>query len=268
MPKLFRYIILFGGPLFVGAINLGHPIVSSGGVYQTVSPYVTWWLILHVLNLVGFALAGLAAYLILREERGLAATIGRIALAVFIPLYLGFDALIGLGTGTLVQYASQLPPDQLPEAKLAIEALWTSSLGTILATLGSSAWGISMFATAIALTERSRRPVVIVLSVLAFGLVGWGVATASSGTLLWWLAVAVAGLAVFSVARPRVPAALFVLAGILFGTTHVVPFGPLGMLCFAGGILWLELVERKTQRPAAQQETRHAEVVEPTLKKG
>lgn len=184
MPKLLRYVLLFGGPLFVGAINLEHPIVSSGGVYQTVAPHVTWWLILHVLNLVGFALAGLAAYLLLREERGLVATIGRIALAVFIPLYLGFDALIGLGTGTLVQYASQLPPDQLPEAKLAIEALWTSNRGTLLATLGSSAWGIGMFSTAIALTERSRRPVVIVLSILAFGLVGWGVATASAGTLL------------------------------------------------------------------------------------
>src|SRR5579885_2732231 len=165
MPKLLRYVLLFGGPLFVGTINLGHPIVSSGGVYQTVSSHVAWWLILHVLNLVGFALAGLAAYLLLREERCLAATIGRIALAVFIPFYLGFDALIGLGTGTLVQYASNLPPNQLPEAKLAIEALWTSSLGMILATLGSVAWGIALFSGAVALTDPGRRRVVTALTV-------------------------------------------------------------------------------------------------------
>ncbi len=262
MPKLLRYSVLLGAPVFVGALNLGHPIISTGGVYQTVSPRIAWWLTLHVLNLAGFALVGLAAYLLLQEERGMAATISRVALALFLPFYIGFDALIGLGTGTLVQYASSLPPDQLPEAKLAIEALWTSSLGTILATTGSIAWSISMFSAAIALTDRSRRLVVLILSLLAFALLGWGVSTASAGTWLWWLAVTVTGLAVFSVAHPRLPAALFVLAGMLFGSTHVVPFGPLGMACFAGGVLWLELVVRRSRVSAAQHEVRQAEVVE------
>ena len=133
MSKILRYVGLFGGPVLVGAINLAHPIVSSSaGVYQTVSPHVEWWIILHVLNLVGFALLALAAYVLLQREQGLAATISRVALAIFIPFYLGFDALIGVGTGTLVQYASHLPSDQLPAAKLAVEAVWASSLGTVL----------------------------------------------------------------------------------------------------------------------------------------
>src|SRR6266851_1278298 len=219
MSKLFRYASLFGGPVFVGAINLAHPIVSSSaGVYQSVSPHVEWWIILHVLNLAGFALLGLAAYVLLQEEQGLAATISRVALAIFIPFYIGFDALIGLGTGTLVQYASHLPADQLPGARLAVEAVWTSGLGAILAAIGSSAWVISMLSAAIA----------------------------------------VAGLAVFSVSRPRLPVALLVLAGMLFGTRHVVPTGPLGMACFVVGVAWLEWVVRKTRVPVEHREVQGA----------
>jgi hypothetical protein len=59
----------------------------------------------------------------------------------------------------------------------------------------------------------------------------------------------VAGLAVFSVSRPRLPVALLVLAGMLFGTRHAVPFGPLGMACFVMGVAWLEWVVRKTRVP-------------------
>jgi hypothetical protein len=259
MPKLLRYVILFGGPVFVGAFNLAHPIVSSSvGVYQSVSPHVEWWIILHVLNLAGFALLGLAAYVLFLEERGVAATISRVALVIFIPFYIGFDALIGLGTGTLVQYASHLPPDQLPEARLAIESVWASSLGMVLATIGSIAWGISMLSAAIALTDQSRRRVVTVLAVLAFGLVGWGVSTSSAGTPLWWIALTVAGLAVFSVGRPRLPATFLVLAGMLFGTTHVVPIGPLGMACFAVGAAWLEWAVRRTYVPVEQREVQGA----------
>ncbi len=259
MSKLFRYASLFGGPVFVGAINLAHPIVSSSaGVYQSVSPHVEWWIILHVLNLAGFALLGLAAYVLLQEEQGLAATISRVALAIFIPFYIGFDALIGLGTGTLVQYASHLPADQLPGARLAVEAVWTSGLGAILAAIGSSAWVISMLSAAIALTEPGRRRGVTVLAVLAFGLVGWGIATSSVGTALWWIAFAVAGLAVFSVSRPRLPVALLVLAGMLFGTRHVVPTGPLGMACFVVGVAWLEWVVRKTRVPVEHREVQGA----------
>jgi hypothetical protein len=250
MSKLFRYVILFGGPVLVGAINLAHPnVLSSAGVYQSVSPHVQWWIILHLLNLAGFALLGLAAYVLIKEEQGLAATISRVALAIFIPFYIGFDALIGLGTGTLVQYASHLPSDQLPEAKLAVEAVWTSSLGAILAVIGSSAWVISMLSAAIALTEPGRRRGVMVLVILAFGLVGWGIATSSVGTTLWWIAFAIAGLAVFSVSRPHLPVALLVLAGMLFGTRHAVPTGPLGMACFVVGVAWLEWVVRKTRVP-------------------
>jgi len=262
MPKLLQYAILFGVPIFVGAINLAHPVISpSVGVYQTVLPQVEWWIILHVLNLVGFALLGLAVYVLIRDERGIAATVSRMALVVFIPFYVGFDALIGLGTGTLVQYAGHLPPNQLAAAKLAIDAVWTSGLGTVLASIGSIAWVISVFAAAIALTEPGRRRAATAVAVLAFGLVGWGVSTSSVGMLLWWVAIIAAFLAVLSLGRPRMPAALFVLAGMLFGTTHVVPIGPLGMVCLAAGAAWLEFAARRVETPAEKRMVQ-AEVAE------
>ncbi len=251
MPKLLRYAILFGVPAFVGTINLAHPVISpSADVYQTVLPQVQWWIILHVLNLVGFALLGLTIYMLIRDERGIAATVSRMALVVFIPFYVGFDALIGLGTGTLVQYASHLPPNQLVEAKLAIDAVWTSSLGTVLTAIGSIAWGISVFAAAIALTEPGRRRAVTVVAVIAFGLVGWGVSTSNVGTLLWWVAIGAAFLAIVSLGRPRLPAALLVPAGMLFGTTHVVPIGPLAMACLVAGAAWLEFAAHRVEASA------------------
>src|SRR5215471_3513232 len=60
---------------------------------------------------------------------------------------------------------------------------------------------------------------------------------------------ALLGLAAFAVAG--LPVALLVLAGMLFGTRHAVPTGPLGMACFVVGVAWLEWIVRKTRGFAA-----------------
>ena len=65
-----------------------------------------------MLNLAGVPLVGLAAYLLTQGIGSLAAILSRIAVAACIPIYVAFDALAGIGTGTLVELANRLAPNQ------------------------------------------------------------------------------------------------------------------------------------------------------------
>jgi len=106
-----RRTLLFAPPALLSIVNFRHPILTAP-IYRSVSPHLPWWSTLHLLNLGLFALLGLAVYLLLDRVHNAAATLSRVALAVFIPLYCAFDALAGLGTGLLAQLASRLPSDQ------------------------------------------------------------------------------------------------------------------------------------------------------------
>ncbi|MBX5449926.1 hypothetical protein [Thermogemmatispora sp.] len=253
MKKLLRLIILFGAPLLVGAINLAHPVVSAyPTVYHALLHQGGWWLVLHFVNLAAFPLLGLAVYLLTADWRGLAVTVSRGAIAAFIPLYAAFDAMVGLGTGTLVQSARTLSAEQLAVVEPIIQAYWASSTANILATLGSAAWGLGLLAATVAITPAGRRLAGTALAVAGFALVGWGVATGSSGTLLWWGAVALVALAVLGLNHGRPMASLLALAAMFFGTTHVTPYGPLGAACFLAAALWQQL----SRQPGADPEAR------------
>src|ERR1044071_8261898 len=139
MSKELRRLILFGAPLFVGVSNIFHPVhFEPTGVYENLHGVAGWWIVLHILNLFGFALLGLAAYLLIQDQHGRAATIAKIAIAVFVPTYAGFDSIIGIGTGILVHYASRVPVSQLAILDPTINAFWTNNVAAILATLGSA----------------------------------------------------------------------------------------------------------------------------------
>ena len=62
---------------------------------------------MHLLNLVGFRLVGFAGYLLTEVIHTPAAIVSRVAVVVFIPIYAAFDALAGIGTGTLVQLVNR-----------------------------------------------------------------------------------------------------------------------------------------------------------------
>src|SRR5258706_14193599 len=236
MSKSIRQFILFGAPLFVGVINIFHPVhFQPTGIYEGIHNVVGWWIILHVLNLFGFALLGLSAYLLVKDEQGVATTIAKVTLAIFVPTYGGFHSIIGIGTGVLVQYANGVHVDKLVVLDPAINAFWANNVATLLAILGSVAWGFGMSMCAVAFTEPKRRPVVLVLGLIAGAVTGWGYSASMFGTLPWWMAVALIGLIGLIVARPSLPPSLLITSGILFGTTHVVPYGPLGMACFVMG---------------------------------
>ena len=250
MSKLTQRLILFGTPLFVGILNLFHPVhFQPTGIYEDIHNVVGWWITLHILNLFGFALLGFAAYLLVKDGQGKAATIAKIALAIFVPTYTGFDSVIGIGTGVLVQYANGVPLEQLKILDPAINSFWTNNVAMLLAIVGSMAWGISMTMAAVTFTEPKRRLVVLILGLLGGGISGWGNSASTFGTLPWWIAVVVVSVICFLVARPSLPASLLILSGILFGTTHVVPYGPLGMACLGAAIALLAFAPAKARIP-------------------
>lgn len=248
MSKATRQFILFGGPMFVGTLNLLHPVhFLPTGIYEGIHKVVEWWIVLHVLNLFGFALLGLAAYLLVKDQQGTAARLATITLAIFVPTYAGFDSIIGIGTGVLVQYANGVPLDQLKILDPAINAFWTNNVATLLAIVGSMTWGLSMSLIAVSFTDQKRRPFVLILGLVGGAITGWGYSASTFGTLPWWIVVGLVGIVSLIVARFSLPVALLIISGILFGTTHVVPYGPLGMLCFVLAVALLEFAPQKVR---------------------
>ena len=65
MLKQLRTAVLFGVPLVVGILNLRHPVLKPP-IYSGIVPHLSWWITLHLLNLILFPLLGLAAYLLVK----------------------------------------------------------------------------------------------------------------------------------------------------------------------------------------------------------
>jgi hypothetical protein len=238
MPSGLRRLLVFAPPFLVGALDAAHPILRTP-VYDTLLPRLPWWMTLHFLNLVLFALLGLSGYLLLAPRRGFAAKLGIVALALFVPLYVGFDALAGIGTGSLVALAHAAGV-AAGVIRPIIDGFFLSPAVFVLAVAGSMMWGIAMLAAAVAYTDPSRRRIVGIAAVLLFVVIGWArsnlvaVSPGFDALPAWWFVTIGMGVVTFVIATPRVPATLFVLAGALFGATHVPPAGSLGMLCFLG----------------------------------
>jgi hypothetical protein len=257
MRTPFRRFFIFVPPTILGILNTKHPMVQTP--YRDILPHLHWWLHLHFLNLILFPLFGLAAYLLIQGLQNFAATISRIAIALFVPFYAAFDAITGIGTGVLVHNAVQLPANQLSAVESMITAYWNSPVIYGIAAAASIAWVIAMISAAFAFTTPERRRLASIVAVIIFMVGGWArtnIFFAADGmtiTLAWWLVTIGMSLTMFLVCKPRIPAAFLVLAGALFGALHIPPTGPLGVLCFLIAAAYLEFA-----KPTPQSEQRIA----------
>ena len=246
MSSPFRTVVIFCGPTLVGVLNLTHPLVRPP-IYKVVIHHLPWWTTLHVLNLLLFSILGSAAYFLISDVRNFAALVSKIAILVFIPFYVAFDALAGVGTGILVQQGSTLPSLSLAAIEPLIDAYWTSPIIKAIAASGSIAWVIAMLAASVAFADANRRRIAAVAAVIIFGLGGWAQVhlflPAVGGPIpaLWWIVTIFNALLVFLFVRPRIPTTLLTLAALLFGASHVTPTGPLGMLCLLTAAIYLQL---------------------------
>jgi hypothetical protein len=198
-----------------------------------------------LLNLIGFALIGYATYLLVSETENVFATISKVTALVFIPLYCGFDALMGIGTGILSLISLHLPPEQAPVLRSVIDIFWNNDLLMAIAIIGSIFWTISTLFAALAFTDSSRRWMAVVAAIIVFCASGWARSNIFFApdnmtiTHSWWFVTAGTAALMFLVCKPSVPGGFFTLAGTLFGASHVVPTGPLGMLCFFIGAAYI-----------------------------
>jgi hypothetical protein len=148
---ILRRLILLGTPVVVAIdVVFLHPVLS-GDLRQALFPIAEWWLALHVAQLVVFGLMGIAAYLLFDDLSGIAATVGRLAIAVFIVFYSAADAVAGIVTGILARGAVNLPTENQATLAWAIEKIFADPTKGLLFSVSSYAWSIGLLAAAIAL---------------------------------------------------------------------------------------------------------------------
>jgi hypothetical protein len=124
---------------------------------------VTVWQIVHVGTLVFIGLMGIALYMLVQDLPGRAATISRLAIGPFVLFYAAWEAVIGLGTGALVQHANDVPPGQRPAVSDAIQSLQDNVIvgdPGVFAILGVLAWATAVGAAVMAY-RRVRAPVMV-----------------------------------------------------------------------------------------------------------
>jgi len=247
MHPFLRRIIVLGTPLAVGILNLFHP--SS----MAIRPNLDWWITLHILNLPLFALLGLAAMLLLDGKPGLVATCSRVLLAIFAVLYPAFDALVGIGSGMMIRFATTLPVGQQGPIVLATREFFRfGSLAQDIALVGAMAWLLGLLTAAVALARPVwSRWLVISLAGAVFLL--WLLLEAELALSLAapiWIGIT-SGVVVLScvalavLARPHPAVGLLAASAFLFAIDHAAPVGPVGMALFLLAAAQLEFLRQR-----------------------
>lgn len=266
MNLALRRLIMFGAPLVLGVLLMTHPVVVSQFTPRTLAfygllPVANWWLTIHVLLLPLFYLIALATFLLTQGVHGAAATVSRVALAVFAICYPAFDTLIGISTGTLVQFALGLAANQQSVVEQALDAFLHSPVAALFALLGELGWFVGILAAVLALSSRATSRLIITFLVSIAALFeAWSLL----GELLvylplwmWWGGTISISVLLGLVLRPHLMAGLLTMAAFLLSNSHIPPFGPLAMACFFLAALQYEILRSKSA--SAEQ------VVQPTL---
>jgi len=163
-----RRVVLFGTPLVLTVLELGHPLLDHTNPIKMLAPITTWWIILHLLLVPLFALMGWTFFLLLRGIENRAATLCRFATVVYTSFTIGYDTLVGLNSGILVSNALALPNAQQAIVQGAIQQLFMS--GPIILTyyilLGAGIVTICAAALALAQAGVPRLPIFVLLGTL------------------------------------------------------------------------------------------------------
>jgi hypothetical protein len=145
-----RRVVLLGTPLALAILEFFHPQVSRD-IAGTLFPVAGWWITLHVVQLVLFALMGAALWLLTDGLHGTATTVSRLGAAVFVVFYGAGDTLMGIATGILARGAGDLPT-AVREGRVEAIALFFESPITIgLYFVGELGWLVGLLAAVVAL---------------------------------------------------------------------------------------------------------------------
>lgn len=147
--------VMIGAPLLLGCLLLLHP--NSNGEspdewVQQLASIRERWLLQHILQMPLFAVLGLIVLWML-PGRGTASQVSQIALGAYMVLYPAFDALVGIGSGFLLEQRSMLGAADQPVLDRALQALFFDPTGVPLrmAIVASTSWSVGAVAGAISL---------------------------------------------------------------------------------------------------------------------
>lgn len=132
----------------------------------TLIPAAGWWLTLHVLQFILFALMGVALYLLVDGLKGAAATICRLAAFVFLVFYAAGDAVAGITTGILARSAQNLPSDEQAAFAESIRAIFSDPTKNLFFEIGIVAWVVALAAAAFALYRAGAPRLPLILMIL------------------------------------------------------------------------------------------------------
>jgi hypothetical protein len=244
MHPFIRRIILLGTPLALAILNLFHP--SS----MAIRANLNWWITLHILNLPLFALAGLAAILLLAGGHSIIATSSRVLLIIFAVVYPAFDALLGIGSGIMVRFATTLPASQQGPILLASSEIFHDPITLTIGFVGNMAWLLGILTGVLALARPvwSRWLIISLVGVLIFFqlLVQANVILSLATPIwLWIVAALLVSVALAVVARPHLSVGLLAASAFFFSIDHSAPCGPLGMTLFLLAALQLEFLHHQ-----------------------
>lgn len=108
-------------------------------------------MIVHLGSLVCIGLIGAVFRLLTRGMPGRAAQVSRLAVTPFVLFYGAGEAILGVATGVLVQYADELPAAEQPAAAAAVQALWSNVIAAdVIIGLGAVAWAVAVIAAGVA----------------------------------------------------------------------------------------------------------------------
>jgi hypothetical protein len=167
-----RRLVLRGTPIAFGVASLLHPVPGHQPIVDALEPRLGRWLGVHVAQLVLLILLAATLWLLVEGLPTRAATVCRLALVPFLAFYTAFDAVVGIGTGTLVGLARGLDGDAWVTAVRLIQAFWGRQLtvGTPIFTVivaAHVAWLLAVGAAVVALRQTGARMAVVCLLALA-----------------------------------------------------------------------------------------------------
>jgi hypothetical protein len=119
----WRTLLLVGAPLSWIPVAFLHPAASPDTVYEDLAAAADRWLFVHFAQLVLTLLFGVAMWIAVAGRRGLAATITRVAVPVYLVSFAAFDTVAGIATGLVVRHAQTLPASQIDGAASTTEYL-------------------------------------------------------------------------------------------------------------------------------------------------
>jgi hypothetical protein len=161
-----RRVVLLGTPLALAILELFHPLVSRD-LAGTLFPVADWWVTLHVVQLVLFALMGAALWLLTDGLHGIAPTISRIGAAVFVVFYGAGEAVLGIATGILALGAGDLPTEAREGRVEAIATFFEDPIAIGLYFVGELGWLVGLLAAVVALYAGGSARLPLVLLVLS-----------------------------------------------------------------------------------------------------